>query len=75
MFDIFSYAVMMCLQFQLMEDAVDKVGEIVKEFKDKVDFCLSANVPVQPFDVPIFDLTSYFLVGPVPLTLGKLTRP
>ena len=65
----------MFLQFQLMEDAVDKMGEIVKEFKDKVDFCLSANVPVPPFDVEFFKLRSHFLVGPVPLSLGKLTTP
>ena len=57
-----------------MEDAVDKIGEVTKEFKDKVDFCLSANIPVPPFDVNFFSLRYHFLVGPVPLSLGKMIQ-
>ena len=49
---------------------MDKLGDVVKEFKDKVDFCLSANIPVPPFDVSFFDLRYHFVVGPVPLSLG-----
>ena len=56
-----------------MEEEVDKLGNIIKEFKDKVDFCLSANIPVPPFDVNFFNLRSYFMAGPVPLSLGNYT--
>ena len=42
----------------------------MKEFKDKVDFCLAANIPVPPFDVEFFNLRNVFFVGPVPLSLG-----
>ena len=61
----------MVLSFQLMEDAVDKLGEVGQEFKDKLDFCLSADIPVVPFNVPFFDVRYHFVVGPVPLSLGN----
>ena len=55
-----------------MEEQVDKLGEVTKEFKDKVDFCLGANIPVPPFDVQLFPPLRYpFMIGPVPLTLGN----
>ena len=54
-----------------MEDAVDKLGEVGKEFNDKLDFCLSADIPVVPFNVPFFDFRYHFVVGPVPLSLGN----
>lgn len=53
-----------------MEDAAEKLGEIIKEFKDKMDFCVSANIPVPPFDITFFNVRQHFLVGPVPLSLG-----
>lgn len=56
--------------FQLMKDAADKIGDIVKEFKDKMDFCVSANIPVPPLDLEFFNLRQHFMVGPVPMSLG-----
>lgn len=58
--------------FQLLEEAADKLGDIVKEFKDKLDFCLAANIPVPPYDLEFFNLRYHFMVGPVPLSLGNI---
>lgn len=55
---------------ELLSSAVDKLVDIVKEFKDKVDFCISANIPVPPYDITFFNVRYHFLVGPVPLSLG-----
>ena len=58
--------------FQLLDEGIDKLGQIKKEFKDKVDFCLAANIPVPPFDVEFFNEEFPFFVGPVLITLGNL---
>ncbi|XP_053407458.1 uncharacterized protein LOC123547213 isoform X2 [Mercenaria mercenaria] len=55
---------------ELMKELVEKLGAIEKEFKNKVDFCVSANIPVPPFDIIFFDVRQHFMVGPVPLSLG-----
>ncbi|KAL4222206.1 hypothetical protein ACF0H5_018244 [Mactra antiquata] len=55
---------------ELMKDAIETLGDLVSEFKDKMDFCVSANIPVPPFDLTFFDMRYYFMVGPVPLSLG-----
>ena len=54
-----------------MKDLAERLGEVGKEFKNKVDFCVSANIPVPPFDIPFFSVRQHFMVGPVPLSLGK----
>ena len=55
-----------------MKDLAERLGEVGKEFKNKIDFCVSANIPVQPFDIQFFEpITLPFMVGPVPMSVGK----
>ncbi|XP_045189288.2 uncharacterized protein LOC123546793 [Mercenaria mercenaria] len=55
---------------ELLKDTVEGIGEVIQEFKDKVDFCVSANIPVPHKNIKIIPEVSYpFMVGPVPLTL------
>lgn len=47
------------------------LADVATEFANKVDFCVSANIPVPPFDMTFFNVRYHFMVGPVPLSLGK----
>jgi hypothetical protein len=55
-----------------MKDTVESLGKTEKEFQDKIDFCVSANIPVPPFDLPFFTLQHHFMAGPIPMSLGIL---
>ncbi|XP_052224342.1 uncharacterized protein LOC127839993 [Dreissena polymorpha] len=57
---------------QLLKDMADKFMAALTEFPDKVDFCVSANIPVPPFDITFFNIRQHFMVGPVPLSLGMM---
>jgi len=53
-----------------MKEVSAKLLDVATEFANNVDFCVSANIPVPPFDMTFFDVRYHFLVGPVPLSLG-----
>ncbi|WAR20850.1 CRB-like protein [Mya arenaria] len=55
---------------ELMNDVRAKLADAATEFASKIDFCVSANIPVPPFDIVFFNLRQHFMVGPVPLSLG-----
>jgi hypothetical protein len=57
-------------EFQLMKDPAEQLGKISKEFQDKVDFCISANIPVPPFDITFFRVHQLFMIGPVGFSIG-----
>ncbi|XP_060074374.1 uncharacterized protein LOC132554093 [Ylistrum balloti] len=41
-----------------------------EEFQDKMDFCIDADIPIDPWDITFFEFSQTFPVGPVPLFLG-----
>jgi hypothetical protein len=53
-----------------MKDTVESLGKIEKEFQDRTDFCVSANIPVPPLDIPFFEFKHRFMAGPIPMSLG-----
>ncbi|KAH3823822.1 hypothetical protein DPMN_125645 [Dreissena polymorpha] len=54
-----------------MQEVRDKIETAPTEFPNKIDFCVSANIPVPPVDIVFFRKTIPIMVGPVPMTLSK----
>ncbi|KAH3823844.1 hypothetical protein DPMN_125667 [Dreissena polymorpha] len=54
-----------------MQEERDKIETTSTEFPNKIDFCVSANIPVPPVDIVFFRKTIRMMVGPVPMTFSK----
>ena len=57
-----------------MGEPPDELGIVTIEFHDSIDFCISATINIPTFEVTFFTLRHIFMIGPVPLGLGKLLK-
>ena len=54
-----------------MNEPDAKFGIVEIEFHDSIDFCVAANIKIPTFEVTFFNLRHIFMIGPIPLGLGK----
>ncbi|WAR20774.1 hypothetical protein MAR_014748 [Mya arenaria] len=57
---------------QLMKEVRAKLADAATEFANNIDFCVSANIPVPPKDIPFFEYKNLFLLTLTPWVGGKV---
>ncbi|XP_013394005.1 uncharacterized protein LOC106161555, partial [Lingula anatina] len=61
------------LRSAILDAVINNPGLLLKigqgEFPASVDFCFDGDIPIPTLDIPFFDFSTLFMIGPVPLRL------